>query len=113
MSHYVDAAAIDEDREEDDDSDAAQPGTQYENDDGGEESGLDDRIAELPEKIRLQVIKRLAKGGDGDSSYDTANAKDKKWVDKLLADHAKRIRKARQKNMKSQVFFEEAHLQCL
>ena len=73
MSQYIDSAAVDEDREEDDDSDAAQLGTQYDNDEGEEEACLDDRIAELPEKIRSQVIKRLAKGGDGDSSFDTAN----------------------------------------
>ena len=104
MSQYIDSAAVDEDREEDDDSDAAQLGTQYDidNDEGEEEDCVDDRIAQLPEKIRSQVIKRLAKGGDGDSSFDTANNKDKKWVMQKLAEHAKRMRKLKQKQVKSQ-----------
>ena len=101
MSQYLDVAAVDEDRDEDDDSDAAQNGTQTNAfDDEEEENIIDDRIAELPDKIRSVVIKRLAKGGNGDSSYESANANDKKFVMQKLQEHARR--KARQKKNKSQ-----------
>ena len=101
MSQYLDVAAVDEDRDEDDDSDAAQNGTQTNAfDDEEEENIIDDRIAELPDKIRSVVIKRLAKGGNGDSSYESANANDKKFVMQKLDEHARR--KARQKKNKSQ-----------
>jgi len=101
MSKYADEEAHDEDGEDGGTDNEDGELARAEDDDMDEDARIDERIGNLLPKKREMVLRRLGQGGNGDSSFCKANAKDRKWVQDIIEKDNERLDKLKQKKSKS------------